>query len=138
MKNSILCLVLLGLMGCVSIEVDPPSVYRNTETKDPLTNIELVRVGMTYQEVQNVMGEGVFTGYEQVKPQSGSFEPMTIPAPFREEDIVSAGRTYHVVFYFTDVVASDGIVSEEELMPLVFIDDKLIGKGADFLFDLKK
>ena len=54
---------------------------------------------------------------------------------------------YFVLYYFTQIVKPDGLLSEDELTPLIFeaktssqnisSQDPLIGKGQDFVFRLK-
>ncbi|MBI3617053.1 MAG: DUF3192 domain-containing protein [Candidatus Omnitrophica bacterium] len=41
-----------------------------------------------------------------------------------------------VLYYFSHIQRADGIISSDELTPLVFEKDILIGKGWDFFIDL--
>jgi hypothetical protein len=45
----------------------------------------------------------------------------------------SDGRTYEVWYYYTDLKQRDDKISDDELTPLVFDEEKLIGWGYPFL-----
>jgi hypothetical protein len=70
-----------------------------------LENSDRLRVGMTKEEVQTVMGE-----------------------PQRDEVFTKPD----VWFYYIRPNWIDGLVTEEECMPLVFSGGKLIGWGNEF------
>ena len=67
-----------------------------------------LRVGMTKNEVLEVMGE-----------------------PIRDEKFCDP----NLWFYYVEMVWGDGLVTTEECLPLVFEDGKLIGWGNDFYLD---
>lgn len=71
-------------------------------------NSRNLRVGMTKNEVLEVMGE-----------------------PIRDEKFCDPD----LWFYYIEMVWGDGLVTPEECMPLVFKDGKLIGWGNDFHLD---
>ena len=47
-------------------------------------------------------------------------------------------KNIEVLYYYTDLKATDGAITEDELTPLVFADGKLAGWGHDFLRDYRK
>ncbi len=102
-----------------------------------LTRINSVRAGMTFKEVSATMGEKTTIGYERGDPASNAYHPVTVSNPYHKELLRSAGKTYDVFYYFSHIQRADGIISSDELTPLVFEKDILIGKGWDFLNKLK-
>ena len=129
MKKNILIVMCLLLMGC-AVTTQP--------TLRKLTNISEITVGMTKQEVKAVMGGEVVIGYEKSDNASGTFVPVTMKNPIRTEYLKSAGKNYEVEFYFTQIKQADGTVSDDELTPMVFENNRLAGKDWDFLNNLKK
>ena len=73
-----------------------------------IENSKSLRVGMTKAEVLKIMGE-----------------------PLKDEVFCKPDIWY----YYTDVVWGDGMITEDECLPLVFKDSKLIGWGKVFLAD---
>ncbi|VAX37850.1 hypothetical protein MNBD_UNCLBAC01-1674 [hydrothermal vent metagenome] len=129
------------LQGCISASLGPESRGGTRGVrKDGLTQIENVFVGMTQTEVKVVMGFDVIIGYER-KPKcltaeaGHCFKSIALQSPYRKESL--SNSDYDVWYYFTHIDKADGIVSNEELTPLIFENVKLIGKGWDFLFKLK-
>ena len=76
--------------------------------KKNVENSRNLRVGMTKNEVLEVMGE-----------------------PIRDEKFCDP----NLWFYYVEMVWGDGLVTPEECLPLVFEDGKLIGWGNDFYLD---
>ena len=97
------CAAALFLAACVGGCSTPwGSAKKNVE------NSRNLRVGMTKNEVLEVMGE-----------------------PIRDEKFCKPD----LWFYYIEMVWGDGLVTPEECMPLVFKDGKLIGWGNDFYLD---
>ncbi len=103
-----------------------------------LTNVREVELGMLKEEVQKMMGTEVVIGYDRSDNQSATFAPVTVKNPIRSENLKAQGKTYEVIYYFTQINDADGTINDDELTPMVFEKNKLIGKGWDFLSDLKK
>lgn len=132
MRPLLLCSVLLS--GCVTVQTVPEEGIR----KDiPSSRIGSVRAGMTSREVAATMGEKTTIGYERTDPTAVAYTPVTVNNPYQKESLIQAGKTYDVFYYFTRVQKADGIISQDELTPLVFENDVLVGKGWDFLNKLK-
>ncbi len=102
-----------------------------------LTNIEKVQLGMTYGEVAGIMGDTVNIGYKTSDASEGAYEDVLVKSPYYEEIIEGSEARYRVVCYFTHIRKADGIITDDELTPLVFEEGRLIGKGRSFLFELK-
>ena len=75
---------------------------------DNIEHSRELRVGMTKNEVLAVMGE-----------------------PIRDESFCKPDLWY----YYIDTVWFDGLVTEDECMPLVLENGKLVGWGNDFYVD---
>jgi len=73
-----------------------------------IENSRNLRVGMTKEQVLKVMGE-----------------------PIRDEKFCNPDIWY----YYIEMVWGDGLTTEDECMPLVFENGKLIGWGNDFWID---
>jgi len=76
------------------------------EIRRNLNNAEKLRVGMTKEQVLAIMGE-----------------------PLSQE----AFNTPDCWYYFVEVRWIDGLYTEDECMPLVFKDGKLVGWGNEYL-----
>lgn len=93
-KLSFFCLILALFCGCSTKEI-----RRN------LDNSAKLRVGMTKEQVLDIMGE-----------------PLR-DASFHEEN---------VWYYFVRVNWYDGLCTRDECMPLVFVNNKLAGWGNEY------
>lgn len=140
MKRIVLFLCCFFAGGCTVQALNEPSVLGGKENgmsqapKDSrLTRINSARVGMTSSEVAATMGEKTTIGYERPDPASNAYQPVTVSNPYHKEFF----KTYDVFYYFSRIQRADGIISSDELTPLVFEKDILIGKGWDFLNKLK-
>lgn len=143
MKKSIFLLCCFFGAGCAFETINEPTVAGGKEiilsqpSGNPyLTRINSVRVGMTSSEVAATMGEKTTIGYERPDPASGAYHPVTVNNLYRKEFLRSGDKAYDVFYYFSHVQRADGIIASDELTPLVFEKDILIGKGWDFFIDL--
>jgi len=82
-------------------------------------------LGMTKQEVLDVMGVASMTSYEGSR----------INNPYRSEILQGKDKIFEVLYYYTDVQKMDGAITDDELTPLVFDEGKLIGWGRSFFQD---
>lgn len=133
-KNIILFYVLL-CAGCMSVS---PKEDLSTQRGQPLATagrVDQIKDGMTYQEICALMGEGVIVGYEVNDNNFG--DSIDIKNPYREEAINVKGKVYQVAYFLTRINNADGLIADDELTPVVFEDNHVVGKGSDFLFKLK-
>ncbi len=79
---------------------------------------------MTLDQVHQIMGQELVIGY---KDQTPGYKPLTIPNPYKSETVKGTG--YFIEYYIEAIRQPDGVVSDNELMPLVFKESKLIGRG---------
>jgi len=141
MRKIFIVMICMGLSGCVSTEVIKVESQKTSfpQQKDrQLTRISHIYVGMTYKEVLNVMGDKINIGYREDESTFGILQPITLQSPYRMETLEREGKVLNIIYYFTDIKKGDGFISQEELTPLVFEDNHLIGKGRDYLFQVKK
>lgn len=113
-----------------------------------LRNLDALRTGMTREQVFEVMGtESVSAagtessgpvgiaedtlGVSQVQIPIGGPKPV-LQNPHRNEVYEAGGATWEVLFYYTRVVADDGLVTDDELTPVVLRDATLVGIGWEF------
>lgn len=139
MLNKIKYLVILAcLTGCVAANVDSQYNLKIPTGQQRLTNIEYVKVGMSKAEVNGVMGDHIVIGYKEIGDLLASFEPIKLEHPYRKEEYQLNEEMYEIFYYYTNVNKADEKITDDELTPLVFKKDELVGKGWDYLFELKK
>ncbi len=118
--------------GCATTEGYNPVAAANNQTF--LLNesaFKAVKEGMTLAQVHQLMGQEIIIGYTS-QPQ-GAYQPLTIPNPYKSETV----KTYAVEYYVTAIHQADGIISDDELIPFVFKDGVLTGRGWPFLKALR-
>jgi hypothetical protein len=97
-------------------------------------NLMKLSVGMTKEKAVKTMGH---------RSGGGTCGEPTVSSPYKSEIIQKEGKTFEILYYYTDVrnaiyIANPSTVHDDELTPLVFEDGKLIGWGQDSLKDIKK
>jgi len=91
-----------------------------------------VQEGQTLDQIHKMMGQALVIGYEFQAP---GYKPLTIPNPYKSEAIKDTG--YFIEYYIEAIRLPDDIVSNNELMPLIFKDGKLIGRGWPLVNSLR-
>lgn len=123
---------LVFLSGCVSVGRDRPGIDGlHAGRRQPLTAISRVRTGMELAQVRDLMRDRLVTGYRRA--DDGGYEAVEAAQPYQSTRRVTDTGTYDIYFYFTQVYKADGMVSQEELTPLIFRDQKLVGIGYESL-----
>jgi hypothetical protein len=118
MKKFILASVLV-LFGCSNIYLDTSDLLRAQNTG----NLAKLTVGLRKEVVTEMMG---------TEASKGVF--MWIDNPYRSETLTGKdGKSYEVLYYYTELKQRDDRITDDELTPLVFHDGKLIGWGYPFL-----
>jgi hypothetical protein len=124
--------MLVFLSGCVSVGRDRPGMDGlNAARRQPLTAISRVRTGMDLAQVSDLMRDRLVTGYRRAG--DGVYEAVETAQPYQSTRRATDTGTYEIYFYFTQVYRADGMVSQEELTPLIFLDQKLVGIGYESL-----
>jgi len=115
----------LTFAGCAtSVVYNPMQVASQEELLLNESAFKSLQDGMTLEQVHQNMGTALLIGY---KFQAPDYKPLTIPNPYKSEAI--KGTDYLIEYYIESIRQPDGIVSDNELMPLIFKDGKLIGRG---------
>jgi len=115
----------LTLVGCASTAVYNPMQVANTaEILLNQSGFKAVQEGMTLDQVHQIMGQELIIGYTAQTP---GYKPLTITNPYKSEAI--KGSDIVIEYYIEAIRQPDGIISDNELMPLIFKDSKLIGRG---------
>lgn len=118
MKNIIVAL-LLGLAGCSNFYLDTSDLLRTRNAE----GLAKLTAGLGKETVMEMMG---------TEPSRGVF--MWIDNPYRSETLTGKdGKSYEVLYYYTEMKQRDDKITDDELTPLVFYDGKLIGWGYSFL-----
>jgi len=131
----------LFISGCASLETQParvPVQTVNVHAKRALTKISHVTLGMSYQEVVSMMNQNIKIGYQASKAVDGAYEAISVKNPYRVEILNQSNKLYNVLYYFSQINNPDGLISDDELTPCIFYDQKLIGQGWDDLNKLKQ
>jgi hypothetical protein len=88
-------------------------------------NLDKLNADMNKDEVLKIMGD------KTVDCVAGS-EEKPIDNPYKRELIKSGERQFEILYYYTHVKKKDRKITDDELTPLVFENEKLIGWGWDF------
>ena len=128
--------VLLSLMltGCATTPAyNPMQTASQQELLLNESGFKAIQDGMTLEQVHKIMGQALVIGYQY---QSAEYKPLTIPNPYKSESL--NGTDYFIEYYIESIRQPDGIVSDNELMPLIFKNAKLIGRGWPLVNSLRQ
>ena len=103
-----------------------------------MVDLRSIQAGMFSSEVKTLLGDKVVTGYDLTDPKKEAGTPIIITNPYREKTFKTGDKIYTVAYYFTSIKKQDGRITEDELTPLVFENNRLIGHGREFWARLKK
>ena len=122
-KIIVIFLMLVYLAGCSTTLPQIRSVNRERLRK--------LSLGMTKQEVLRIMGT------EAIKAHNKGGEVIgVIDNPYKRKILRGEEKTFEVLYYYTRIRHSDGAITDDELTPIVFYKEKLIGAGWSFFVDL--
>ena len=127
MKKQIALLVLCILItGCAS-SLD--RVRKNNRKR-----LLKLSAGMTKEQALIIMGRS---------GGGGSLGEPTVKSPYKNETLQSKARNFELFYYYTDInsrihIANPSTIRDEDLTPLVFENDVLIGWGKTFVKTLIK
>ena len=135
MKYLNLSVMILLLSGCATTAVyDPLRAATQQVLLLNESSLKNIKEGMTQDNVHDVMGQEIVIGYTK---QSAGYKPLTIPNPYKVEQVETLQGTYTVEYYVRIVRQPDGVITDDELMPLVFKDSKLIGRDWSFVKSIR-
>ena len=124
----------LLLAGCVTVSeetVSPVSTGTFPQELKVVSQMRSVKAGMLKSEVRSLLDESITIGYQQT-PGNQSYAPITLNNPYRVEISKEGDRVFGTYYYFTGIKQADGKITDDELVPVVFENDKLVGKGWSF------
>lgn len=133
MKKFFLAGLCVFLLGCESASVavlpsvDPQVMQRR------FISFSQLRVGLTRAETAGLLGKEVVTGYSLTDEATGVYSPSVIANPQRTQTIQNGKKTYLVDYYLAGIKTADDKISDDELVPVIFQDEKIVGIGWDFL-----
>ena len=88
----------------------------------------LLEVGQTRQQVLEEMGTEPQTFNQGVFRSDG-----VVPNPYDSETHLLGATEIEVLYYVTNVQNKDGVITDDELTPLVLVDGILVGWGWSYL-----
>ncbi len=133
MKYIFLFCSCLVLAGCESVPVQSSLPADQGVMARRFVTLSQLRTGLTRAECATILGKEIITGYELVDAGAKQYNPITTTNPYRTELISKNSKNYNVDYYLVGIKVADDKVSDDELVPLVFYNDHLIGSGWDFL-----
>lgn len=119
------------LTGCEHVPVS--SVGTTEMMQQRFITTSQLHMGLSRAEVVALLGKEVVIGYSLVDEKSEQYKPLTMANPQRSEIVRKNNKTYSVDYYLIGIKVADDKISDEELIPLIFQNDRLIGLGWDFL-----
>ena len=125
MRFALIIFLSLSLAGCATSPVYNP--MQTASSQEILLNesgFKAIQDGMTGTQVHKIMGQELIIGYTS---QTSGYKPLTIPNPYKSEAIKGAGC--FIEYYIEAIRQPDGVVRDNELMPLIFKNGRLIGRG---------
>ena len=131
-------LLCIAATSCVSVNEQRSSISETSvEQRKLVADLHKIKTGMSLQEVKAVLSDKLLIGY-RIEGSPQKLNPITIEQPYKEEDLTKGDSTYKVLYYYNTVIKPDDIVTDEELMPLIFENGYLIGKGLADLDRIKR
>ncbi|MFH0989613.1 MAG: DUF3192 domain-containing protein [bacterium] len=126
--------ILSALIICFSLTlcscVGGLDTFRDNNRK----NILKLSIGMLKSDVDRIMGHNSDSGNEVYKAKFVG--AIKVSNPYKSEILKGKDIIFEVWYYYTDLKSDDGAITDDELMPIVFEDGKLIGWGQSFLGDM--
>jgi transposase len=144
----ILILLVILLAGCETTQVYNPVDAPTQQTfLINESSFRKIAIGMSQSQVHQIMGDTIIIGYAYQKPVSeqgvdvkvstSDYKPLTITNPYKTEELKTKDGLYTVEYFVNLVKNSDGVISDDELVPLVFREGLLIAKGKEYLKALR-
>jgi hypothetical protein len=87
-----------------------------------------LEVGQTRQQVLEEMGTEPQTFNQGVFRSDG-----IVPNPYDSETHLKGSTEIEVLYYVTNVQNKDGVITDDELTPLILVDGILVGWGWSYL-----
>jgi hypothetical protein len=127
--------ILLATAGCATVS-EEPQILESGSFPKPLRSVsqmQLVQMGMLKSEVRSLLDEKITIGYEQHDSQGQAYTPLVLNNPYRMETVKNGSKVFEIYYYFIGIKKVDGNITDDELLPVVFQNDRLVGKGWNFV-----
>jgi len=103
-------------------------IFSNDITSRNRQNLGKLAIGMTKEQVLNIMGTQTLTTVDH---------NVRVTSPYRVETIKdNDGKTMEVLFFYTDEKKDETKVSDDELTPVILNAGKVEGWGRIYLADV--
>lgn len=144
MRNIIIILLSLCLSGCIPLLIGGGVGAGLALSKHSVSQVTSINrqhllklsIGMNKEEAIRIMGDKPMgANYTEISSHRKITRGITITNPYRSETLQGKDKTFEVLYYVTDDKASNGVITDDDLTPLVFDNGKLIGWGQSFLQD---
>ena len=85
---------------------------------------------MSQDAVHKLLGPDLLIGYDYTAKEPA---PITIPNPYKTEEIKTANGAYTIEYYVASIHHPDDLISNEELVPVIFRNASVAGQGWGYL-----
>ena len=132
-------LVLLSVLTATVVGCTGMGVQLDAARERNRRNLNGLSIGDTKEHALNIMGVSTDT-LVSYNPRDGAglMNPVKriYNNPYRSSAFSRDSLAIDVLYYWTDLKQVDGAITDDELTPLVFFDNKLAGWGWDFWNDV--
>ncbi len=118
-------------------DMKPAAMTAMPDMKRRFVSLQQVRIGMSRTEVKSLLALPVVVGYELIDREGRQYKPLTMINPHRAEVIRQGSKAYEVDYYLVGICRQDDMVSDEELMPLIYFNDKVVALGWEAVTRLR-
>ncbi|MFC1808941.1 DUF3192 domain-containing protein [Candidatus Omnitrophota bacterium] len=117
--------ILVLALCCIFLGFSSPENLR-TQNR---TNLIKLTPGMTKAQVLHIMQQNEAEDFDE----DGTY---AINNPYKSETLKGKRKTFEVVYYHTEVIERDRILERDELTPVIFFENKLLGWGWMYLREI--
>lgn len=94
--------------------------------------IKKLLLGISREEALALIGRSTTIGYELRQGSTDEYQAVTVANPHKSQQFTKGSNVYQVDYYLVQINKADDSVTDDELTPLVFESNRLIGKGWEF------
>lgn len=135
----VLCVVLGS--GCAVTTVTTPAEQKEAAIASVKVQhifpaedvIKKLLLGISREEALALIGRSTTIGYELRQGSADEYQAVTIQNPHKSQQVTKGNHVYQVDYYLVQIKAADNNITDDELIPLVFESNRLVGKGWEFL-----
>lgn len=136
MSNKFLILIVFiasACCGCVSAGDYEPVTKQRLSVVRQFVSVSQLQKALTRSEAEALLGSQVIIGYDMPDTRTKRYKPVIIQNPYRTEEL----DAYVIDYYFAGINKVDDKITDDELIPLIFRDEALIGWGWEFFKGLR-